>query len=415
MSVELSSFANGLTSETAFDVLAVARRLKGEGKDVVELQIGDSPFPTTAKAKAAGIAAIESNRTQYCPSQGLPEFREAIAEVASRELEISITAANVVVVPGAKILEQYFCETFLNAGDEVLVFSPFFPTYIPNISRRGATPVFSELKESNQFRPSIDEVAAFVKRPKARAIFLNSPHNPTGGVATQEDLQAIRDLIVGTPVALFSDEPYQHMVWEGKHRSPLYWPELMDQCVAAYTFSKSYSMSGWRIGYGIASERLIGVLSKLANTSLSCVPPFVQVAATAALKSDEAERDANMLKFKRKVELLCDELSRVEDVGVRMPVGTFYVFANVEKICKRLGITSHGLAMYLLEAADDKFGVACLGGECFGGAGSGFLRFSCAEPDGRLVEAVKFLPAAFSRTERVNAYLAKNPKYRLTK
>ncbi|MFO0822230.1 MAG: aminotransferase class I/II-fold pyridoxal phosphate-dependent enzyme [Gemmataceae bacterium] len=410
----LSSFARGLTAETAFDVLAVAKRLQAAGKEVISLQIGDSPFPTTASAIQAGKAAIDAGFTRYAPSLGLPEFRETIARTVKSEFGIAATADNVVVAPGAKPFEQFFCELFLEPGDGVLVFQPAFPTYEPNIVRRGAVPVYRPLRQENDFRPDLAEIETFVKRTlKAKAIFLNSPHNPTGGVATKEDLKAIADLVRGSNIAVFSDEPYCHMVWEGKHHSLLAEPDMMNHVVSAFTFSKSYSMSGWRCGYAIGSTHHIDLIGKMINTSLSCAPPFVQLAGKAALEHDTAERDAAMRKFHAKVELLVNELRKVPDVTVLMPKGTFYVFPKVELICQRLGITSHGLAMYLLEGADDKRGVGCLGGECFGAAGQGFLRFSCAEPDERLVQAVAFFADAVTRTDRVKAYLESHPKYRV--
>jgi aspartate aminotransferase len=411
----LSAFAQGLTSETAFDVLAVARRLKAAGKDVIELQIGDSPFPSTASALAAGRAAIDAGATHYCPSLGVPEFRRTVADNFTREFGVPATADNVIIGPGAKPFEQFFCEAFLDPGDEVLLFSPQFPTYEPNVRRRGAVCVYSTLRAENQFRPDLGDVRRFLEwssRPKA--IFLNSPHNPTGGVATAEDLRGLADLIRSRDVALFSDEPYCHMVWSGRHHTILAEPGMMDQCVAAYTFSKSYSMSGWRVGYAVAGRRVIEVMGKMVNTTLSCVPPIVQWAAKSALEQDAGERDAVMAKFRRKVELLVAELRGLDEVRVAMPAGTFYVFPDVSRICRRLGITSHGLAMYLLEGADDRAGVACLGGECFGPAGQGYLRFSCAEPDERLTEAIRFLADAVTRTERVERYLEGHPKYRLS-
>lgn len=411
--LSFSDFASGLSAETAFDVLAVAKRLKGQGKDVVELQIGDSPFPTTKHALAAGIQAIENHVTHYCPSVGIASFREVIAANYTREFGVPIMAASVVVGPGAKLFEQYFCEAVLNPGDAVLVFSPHFPTYGPNIERRGAKPVYSVLRQENEFRPDLNEVERFIKMPRARAIFLNSPHNPTGGVASAEDLRGIADLIRGRDIAVFSDEPYCHMVWRGRHQTLLAEPGMMDQVLAAYTFSKSYSMSGWRIGYAVGGPRFVDLIGKMINTSISCVSPIAQLAGQAALEKDAAERDEVMQRFRKKVELLVEDLRRVDGVKVLMPAGTFYVFPDVSAICRRLRITSHGLAMFLLEAADDRFGVACLGGECFGPAGQGFLRFSCAEPDERLREAVKFLAEAVKRTERVEKYLEKNAKYRL--
>jgi aspartate aminotransferase len=411
--VRLSNFARGLTSETAFDVLAVARRLKARGKDVIELQIGDSPFTSTHSALEAGARAIRDGATHYCPSLGLPSFREAIARNYRAEFDVAVDAENVVVGPGAKLFEQFFCEAFLEPGDAVLVFSPQFPTYVPNIERRGARPVFSPLRPENEFRPDLNDVERFLRTtPRARAIFLNSPHNPTGGVATSEDLSGLADLVRGRDVAVFSDEPYCHMVWTGRHVPFLAAPKVMDQTVAVYTFSKSYSMSGWRIGYAVTSRRLADVLGKLINTSLSCVAPIVQLAGQAALEHDTAERDEVMQRFRGKVEILVDALRQVEGIRVIRPAGTFYVFPDVSAICRRLGITSHGLAMYLLEGADDQLGVACLGGECFGPAGAGFLRFSCAEPDDRLRQAVQFLREAATRTERVERYLEANGRYR---
>jgi aspartate aminotransferase len=296
----------------------------------------------------------------------------------------------------------------------VLVFQPAFPTYEPNIARRAAAPVYVPLRPENGFRPGLNDVEAFVRsQPRAKAIFLNSPHNPTGGVATKEDLVAIADLVRGTDIAVFSDEPYCHMVWEGAHHSILAEPGMIDRCVSAFTFSMSYSMSGWRCGYAVTSPRLADMIGKMINTTLSCAPPFVQLAGRAALEHDAAERDAVMRQFHSKVRLLVEELRAVEGVTVLMPAGTFYVFPKVEPICRRLGITSHGLAMFLLEGADERRGVACLGGECFGAAGQGFLRFSCAEPDDRLVAAVRFLADAVTRTDRVKAYLESHPKYRV--
>ena len=413
MPISLSSFASGLIAETAFDVLAVAKKLQAAGKDVIALQIGDSPFPSTASAIKAGKEAIDAGHTRYAPSLGLAELRDTIAKTVQSEFGIDATADNVVVAPGAKPFEQFFCELFLEPGDAVLVFQPAFPTYEPNILRRGAKPVYRPLRQENAFRPDLAEIERFVKHePRAKAIFLNSPHNPTGGVATEDDLKAIADLVRGTRIAVFSDEPYCHMVWEGKHHSLLAEPGMFDHCVSAFTFSKSYSMSGWRCGYAIASPPLCRPDRQDDQHDSVVRAAVVRLARQAALEHDAASDDA-MRKFHAKVKLLVDEFRKVPDVTVLMPKGTFYVFPKVEPICRRLGITSHGLAMYLLEGADDKRGVACLGGECFGEAGKGFIRFSCAEPDERLVEAVKFFADAVTRTERVKAYLQGHPKYRL--
>ena len=410
----LSALARNLTEEAAFTVLALARSLKAAGKDVVELEIGDSPFPSTAHAKKAGIQAIEANQTGYGPSLGLPEFRAAAAKFVNAEFGLNVTAEHVVAASGAKPFEQYFGEAVLEPGDGVLIFSPHFPTYIPNVERRGARAVLVPLKSENGFRPQADDVARFLATdPRPRAVILNSPHNPTGSIASRDDLAAIAEVVRGTDLMVFSDEPYCHMVWTGRHASILACPGMLDHSLAGYTFSKSYSMSGWRIGFAVGHPELIAAIGKLVNTTASCSPPFVQRAAIAALEHDERERSELMLRFRRKVERLSNGLATIEGMSISPPPGTFYVFPDVRPLCERFGITSHGLALYLLEGADDQFGVACLGGECFGDAGRGFLRFSCAEPDDRIDQAVAFIREALTRRDRLAAYLQSHPEHRL--
>ena len=413
MSPSFTRFSLSVQPEGAFTVLAAARQLAAAGKDVIELEIGDSPYASPDGAIEAGIQAIRDGRTSYGPSVGLPEFRAAVADYVNEEHGFSVAAEHVVAGPGAKTFEQLFCEAFLEADDGVLVFSPHFPTYAANIARRGARMVLSSLRATDAFRPSLDDVRRFLEedaRPKA--IFLDSPHNPTGGVATEADLAGLADLVRGRDVAVFSDETYDCMVWAGRHHSLLAQPGMLEQTVAAYTFSKSFSMSGWRLGYAVSSLENIAVLDLLTNTALSCVPPFTQIAGAAALWHDRAYRDARVQDFHRKVELLVTGLNGVDGITCLMPGGTFYVFPSVAAICNRVGITSHGLAMYLLEGADDKVGVACLGGECFGEAGAGFLRLSCAQPDERLTAAVSFIAEASTRTLRIESYLDAHPEFR---
>ena len=414
MPASFSQFASSVGVESAFSVLGVAKRLIAAGKDVIELEIGDSPFSTPPKAIEAGIQAIRDGHSRYGPSLGIMEFRSAAAEYVNREYGLSVTAEHVIAGPGAKNFEQLFCEAFLNPGDGVLIFSPHFPTYPPNVFRRNARVVLSELKASNDFRPNLEDVRSFLATDESpRAIFLNSPHNPTGGVATLDDLAGLADLVRGRDVAVFSDEPYDRMVWRGRHHSLLELPGMFEQAVAAYTFSKSFSMSGWRLGFAVSSPAVIEVLGKLTNSAISCVPPFTQLAGVAAMRDELAYRDAKMKEFQKKVELLVAGMNRIDGVSCLMPGGTFYVFPSVAAVCNRLGITSHGLAMFLLEGADEARGVACLGGECFGDAGRGFFRLSCAQPDDRIAEAFAFMDQAFRRKERVQAYLAQHPEHRL--
>lgn len=414
MAARLSDFAQSLTVETAFTVLAIAKKLQAEGKDVVELEIGDSPFDSTRSARSGGVKAIEANQSHYCPSPGIPEFRKAAAAFVENEFDIPARPENIIAGPGAKVFEQFFCEAFLNPGDGVLVFSPYFPTYIPNIERRAARAVLAPLRQANGFRPTVEDIERFLSEdPSPKAIFLNSPHNPTGGVTSEQDLRDIADLVRGKDIAIFSDEPYCHMIWEGSHHSMLSQPGMMEQCVAAYTFSKSYSMSGWRLGFAVSSAAIADVIGKMVNTTLSCTPPLVQLAGTAALEGDGEERDRVMRQFREKVVLLTEGLNQIEGFHSLDPKATFYVFPNVAPVCNRLGVTSHGLALYMLEGADDELGIACLGGECFGEAGAGFLRFSCAEPNDRLRQALEFIPIALSRGDRLATWLDSNPQYRL--
>jgi aspartate aminotransferase len=414
MPVTHSEFALSVTVEGAFGVLAVAKQLKAAGKEVIELEIGDSPFPSPTEAKEAAIAAIRGNQTHYCPSLGLPELRAAAAGFLNAEFGLPVSAANIVVGCGAKIFETLFCQAFLSPGDGVLVFSPYFPTYLPNIAARGGEAWIADLRQEHGFRPDLAAVERFIgDHPRPKAIFLNSPHNPTGGVATEDDLRQIADLVRGRDIAILSDEPYCHMAWRGQHHSILAQPGMIAQCVAAYTFSKSYSMSGWRLGFAAASPETAEILGRLANISISCVPPPVQLAGVAALQKAAAERDYVMRQFREKVRLLAEGLSRIDGILCLDPGGAFYVFPSVKVVCNRLGITSMGLSMFLLEGADDRLGVACLGGECFGAAGAGFLRFSCAEPDDRLRQALEFIRDAFTRCDRVDQFLAKRPQYRL--
>ena len=410
----LSHFAASVGVESAFTVLAVAKRLMAAGKDVIELEIGDSPFPSPPKAIEAGMRAIREGHSRYGPSLGIAEFRQAAADYVNREYGLAVTADHVVAGPGAKNFEQLFCEAFLNPGDGVLLFSPHFPTYPPNVFRRNARVVLSQLKESNDFRPSLDDVRRFIAEDKSpRAIFLNSPNNPTGGVATFEDLKGLADAIRGNDIAVFSDEPYDRMVWRGRHHSLLELPGMLEHTVASYTFSKSFSMSGWRLGFSVSSPEIIDVFGKLTNSALSCVSPFTQIAGIAAMRDELEFRDSTMRQFQKKVELLVAGLNRIDGVSCLMPGGTFYAFPSVAAVCNRLGITSHGLALYLLEGADDARGVACLGGECFGDAGKGFLRLSCAQPDDRIAQAFAFMAEAFTRRDRVDAYLRAHPDYML--
>ena len=272
--------------------------------------------------------------------------------------------------------------------------------------------VLSPLRQQNHFRPNIEDVARFLETDESpKAIFLNTPHNPTGGVASEQDLSDIAALVRDTNVAVFSDEPYDQMAWQESHHSIYAQPGMQEHVVAAYTFSKSFSMSGWRLGFAVASEATINMFDTLTNTVISCVPPFTQAAGIAALERALAERDEMMTSFRDKLTPMVEALNAIPGIDCLFPGGSFYVFPNVSKICNRHGISSHGLAMYLLEGADREFGLACLGGECFGAAGAGFIRLSSSLPLDDLLTGIEFMARAFDNDAALKTYLNAKREY----
>ena len=417
VSAQLSNFARSLSVETAFTVLAMARALKAAGKDVVELEIGDSPFDSTAAARAGGMEAIKNNQSHYCPSPGIPEFRAAAAEFVREEFDIPAEPSNIVAGPGAKVFEQFFCEAFLNPGDGVLVFSPYFPTYLPNIERRGARAVLTPLQASERLsaRPSpTSSTSSKTIRRRARS-FLNSPHNPTGGVTTQDDLKRIADVVRGRDVAVFSDEPYCHMVWRGSHHSILSQPGMLAQSVGAYTFSKSYSMSGWRLGFAVASVEVADVIGKMINTTLSCTPPIVQLAGTAALKRDKKERDEVMLKFREKVVLLTEGLNRIEGFRALDPTARSTSFRT-----SRASATSSASRATAWRCSCCKAPTTSSASRAWAASASARpAPASCASAARSRTSACSKRSTSsrrrIARTDRLAAWLDKNPQYRLAK
>ena len=414
MRAKFSVFSQSVRPEGAFEVLAIAKRLMAAGKNIYELEIGDSPFATPLGARQAGITAIENDECHYGPSVGIEEFRRAASNYVNREFNLNTNYRNIIAGPGAKTFQLLFTETFLNPGDGVLVFSPYFPTYSSHIARRNARMVLSPLRQKHAFRPNLDDVARFLDTDASpRAIFLNTPHNPTGGIASKQDLADLAALVRGKDVAIFSDEPYDQMAWSEPHHAIYAEPGMTEHVVAAYTFSKSFSMSGWRLGFAVADEATINMFDTLTNTVISCVPPFVQAAGVAALEGALGERDDMMLAFRNKLTPMVDALNAIPGVNCLLPGGSFYVFPNVSAVCNRHGITSHGLAMYLLEGAEQNTGVACLGGECFGEAGSGFIRLSSSLPEPELLTAITFMRDAFENENAVKHYLRDKPEYAL--
>ena len=265
MSVQFSQFASSVGVESAFSVLAIAKRLMAAGKDVVELEIGDSPFSTPPRAIEAGVQAIRDGHSRYGPSLGIMEFRTAAAEYVNREYSLSVTGENVVAGPGAKNFEQLFCEAFLNPGDGVLVFSPHFPTYPPNIFRaqRAGRALGAESVERLPPEHRRRAQVPFDRQVAARDLSEQSAQSHRRRGDVRRSARRSPTLVRGKDVAVFSDEPYDRMVWRGRHHSLLELPGMLEQTVAAYTFSKSFSMSGWRLGFAVSSPAIIEVFGKL--------------------------------------------------------------------------------------------------------------------------------------------------------
>jgi aspartate aminotransferase len=322
--------------------------------------------------------AIKNNQSHYCPSPGIPEFRQAAAEFVRTEFDIPAEAANIVAGPGAKVFQQFFCEAFLNPGDGVLVFSPYFPTLCQTSNGAALVPCWRRCVKRTSFGPTSPTSSAFSPRTLAARDFLNSPHNPTGASRRSRSARHRRSRARPRRRDLQRRALLPHGL-EGQAPLVAEQPGMLAQSVARVHVQQVLQHDGWRLGFAVASAEIADVIAKMINTTLSCTPPIVQLAGTAALKRDRKERDDSMLKFREKVVLLTEGLNRIEGFRALDPTATFYVFPNVARVCNELGVTSHGLALYMLQGADDHFGIACLGGECFGQAGGGFLRFSCAD------------------------------------
>jgi aspartate aminotransferase len=387
VSAQLSNFARSLSVETAFTVLALARSLKAAGKDVVELEIGDSPFDSTASARAGGMEAIKNNQTHYCPSPGIPEFRAAAAEFVRAEFDVPADAENIVAGAGAKVFQQFFCEAFLNPGDGVLVFSPYFPTFVPNIERRGARAVLTPLKQATGFRPSIADVERFLEEDSSpRAIFLNSPHNPTGGVLARDTVARLSELAVKHDFYVLSDEIYMRIQYEGEHVSPYSFPGMRERTVVLDGHSKTYAMTGWRLGFGVMPREMALKVAKLQTNSNSCTCSFTQIAGIEALRGPQTSVDAMVKEFRARRDLIVEGLNRIEGFRCHRPAGAFYVFPNITGT----GMTSKQMENHLMEKA----GVAVLAGTAFGSNGEGFIRLSYANSQANIRKALERIASA---------------------
>ena len=366
--------------ESAFDVLVRARALEARGRSVIHLEIGEPDFPTPKHIVEAAKQALDEGWTHYGPPQGYPDLREAIAAYVRRTRRIDAGPEHVAVVPGGKPILFFPMLALIEPGDEVIYPNPGFPIYESLIRFLGAAPVPMPLVEEHGFSLDLDRFRDSLT-PKTRMVILNSPQNPTGGVIPEEDMAAIAEMVRDRDIVLLSDEIYSRICYGGTPVSITAFPGMADKTILLDGFSKTYAMTGWRIGFGVMPEWLVDAVNKLMVNSNSCTASFTQRAALAALNGPQSEVDSMVAEFRRRRDAFCDGLNAVPGFRCARPGGAFYAFANIQGT----GRNSKELADALLDGA----GVACLSGASFGEFGEGYLRFSYANSYENLMEAVE--------------------------
>jgi len=380
--------------ESAFEVLQRARALEAQGKHVIHLEIGQPDFPTPAHIKDAGKRALDEGWTGYGPTPGFPDFRDAIAEYISKSRGIRVAGQNVVVVPGGKPIMFFAMMAVVEPGDEVVYPNPGFPIYESVINFLGATPVPIPLVESRGFSFDLDTFEAKLS-PRTKMIVLNSPANPTGGVMPKEDLKRIADLTRDRDLLILSDEIYSRICYEEEPQSITQFDGMLEKTIILDGFSKTYSMTGWRLGYGVMPLWLVDAVDKLMVNSNSCTASFTQRAGLAALQGPQDAVTAMVAEFRRRRDAIVKGLNEIPGFSCTRPAGAFYAFPNV----KNTGVPSKELADMLLNDA----GVACLSGTAFGSYGDGYLRFSYANSLENIEEALSRIRTLSERWSQVTA------------
>jgi aspartate/methionine/tyrosine aminotransferase len=359
-----------LGTETAFLVLAKAKALEAQGKHVVHLEIGEPDFDTPANIKAAAKKALDDGFTHYGPAPGLPDLRSAVARHMNERLGVTYSPNQVVVTPGGKPIMFFTILACVDEGDEVIYPNPGFPIYESVINFLGGKAVPLPLREEKQFRFDIEELKRLIS-PRTRMLIINSPQNPTGGILTGDDLQQIAALAVKHDLIVLSDEIYSRIVYDGfRHVSIATMPGMAERTVLLDGFSKTFAMTGWRLGFGLMPEELARLVSQLQINSNSCTASFTQMAGVEALTGQQQDVARMVAEFKRRRDVIVDGLNAIPGFRCHKPLGAFYVFPNISGT----GKSSKFLAEYLLDEA----GVACLSGTAFGAFGEGYLRFSYA-------------------------------------
>ncbi len=386
--MKLSERMARLGTETAFEVLARARALEAQGRSVVHLEIGEPDFDTPAHITEAAIAALEGGATHYGPSAGIPELRQAIAEDSTARRGVRATPEMVVVTPGGKPVMFYVILALIDPGDEVLYPNPGFPIYESMIRYIGGVPVPVRLLEEKAYTLDVDQLISKIG-PKTKLIVLNYPHNPTGGTIPESGLRAIADAAVKHRVPVLSDEIYSRILYDGKHVSIAALPGMEPLAIVLDGFSKTYAMTGWRLGYGVMPAPLAQVVAKLQTNSASCTATFTQLAGVKALRGDQSPVDKMVAEFRRRRDAIVDGLRQIPGFKCPRPQGAFYVFPNITGT----GFSARPLADRLLEEA----GVACLSGTAFGEWGEGHLRFSYANSLENIQEALRRIASCLAR------------------
>jgi aspartate/methionine/tyrosine aminotransferase len=380
-----------LGTESAFEVLARAKALEAQGKKMIHLEIGEPDFDTPDNIREAAVKAIRDGYTHYGPAQGLPELRKTVAEVCGRDKGIEISPDEVVITPGGKPVMFFSILALVDEGDEVIYPNPGFPIYESVIEFVGGKAVPIKLEMSKDFCFDVDELGRLVT-PKTKMIIMNSPQNPTGGVLCREDVEAIARIAVKNNIWVLADEIYSKTLYEGEHVSIATFPGMKERTIILDGFTKTYAMTGWRVGYGIMPAELAKGITQLQINANSCTCTFNQVAGIEGLKGDQSGAQKMVKEFKRRRDVIVDGLNEIPGFKCLRPKGAFYVFPNIEAT----GMPSRTLNDLLLNEA----GVAALPGTAFGRFGEGFLRFSYANSVENIKTALESIKQTLAKVKK---------------
>jgi aspartate aminotransferase len=386
--MQIADRMNNLGTENAFKVLAEVNQLKSQGKDIISFGLGEPDFDTPSNIKEAAINAIRQNYTHYGPSAGIPALREAIANYVSKSRKIKVDPDEVVVTPGGKPVIFYSILCLINPGDEVLYPNPGYPIYESIINFAGAKAVPVPIIEEKNFSLDVGQLKKLITS-KTKMIVLNSPQNPTGGIIERQDLESIADLAKEHDIIILSDEIYSEMIFEGEFHSISSFPGMKDRTIILDGLSKTYSMTGWRVGYGIFKREIAAHIANLETNSVSCTATFSQIASIEALNGSQEETRRMVEIFSKRSKLIVDGLNDIKGVKCLKPKGAFYVFPNVTQACKNLRLaTSEEFQKYLLHEA----GVAVLPRSSFGvrnaGENNEYVRLCYAVSEKEIIEGL---------------------------